>query len=1041
MSDRFRPFLMMSLVAACMVLSGAHEVTAEASPPYRRFIPLRFVNVEGSRFKLNEKGTALEGEFPDKASLEGRKARVSAKIERELPPGSYFLFLSIPFVDSTVVRAAVPDLVTVDGQRAPVDEDEDEDDLAELEEADGGETKGYKKESGGLSVEMEVTLGKTKEKLIFPRQEGTFVGGVVVDAEAPFRDLSVRVLSMEPRIVVNQLYLTSRPGDSRCNREFPEEGLVCRIDQQLIRAEMNGQPSVAAGPEPANWLRNGSFEVGAGGYEWCMPYQSSQTINPRLLDRSVSFEGEQSLCLRLQRHRYVRAGAPSVKLMHKVLKLKPNTTYHFRGMFRADAPARVSLALETAYGPTVSAGGGARLIETEWRPVTATFETTAEDRGYYLTLAAVTRTKSDTWREPYTGEQLKVWADALVLSAEKPEGFAPAAPVEVGVNWEVPGKVFYLEEPVRFDLLARHYKAEGAPAKVTVRYRVVDYFNLTAVDTEISDWDVAPGTSAKRSLDLSLGKTGAFRLLVEGRADSGGKTVPIRLQEYAFCVLRRPPDKMHRTFGAYINVTPEPLEIMSRAGIRKTVTLSSSNDLLSNWAQMEPERGEFAWRDDLVEAAKKHKVEIVLDLEAQKCPAWALDPEDKADAIRFDGNRLKKGSFSRKAWGRFVENVVRHYKDSVHTWLIVDEPYHYFSMKSYFDVLKTASQAAKRADPDCKVLAHCCYYGGNLPALEKMGLAPLIDGISGYSRNPGQGAKLQRFVTKYGKSLMTVEYSWQLSIYQTIETPQGSYDPFWRLPYYRNVGAGLAALPLRSMAWSGSTGFNRYDARYPGADFVQLDNFKSMFEYDGALKPSAVAFAVAAQLLDGFRGVGQLKLNDQFESFLFDNKPAGGEERFVLAFWSKAGLLCAPLDVPEGVKACDIMGNPQRQPPKEIMFMHDVNYLVGPKAHLEAAKALVTGIKGKPVVHSEATTELDEESGQYFYRVKVTNLIETEPMKVTVGIRGQRNFWELPKDLGELAPGATAETTFGLNAYEWETDEPGRPGHYLFIEALGTSSQ
>lgn len=1031
-----RASLLIPLLALSACISSAAS-SGETALPYRRFIPNQILNLEGSSFKLSEDGNAITGQFPDQEALVGGKARARARLERELPPGTYLVFLSIPYVDSTVVRVDVPDPLLKTDDDAPLDEDGD--DLAELEEPQ--QKKGYRKEAGGLSVGLEIAAGKATKTFYFPRQAGNFRGGFVVDAKQAFREVSVRVLTREPKITINQLYVSARPGDFRCNREFPEKELVCGIDTQLIRRETNGQRRFLTGPEPDNHFRNGSFEVGCGSYEWCMPYQSSQTVNPRLLDSEVAFDGDQSLCLRLQRHRYVEVVAPSAQLMHKVLKLKPNATYYFRGMFRADAPAKVGAKVVTAYGPEAAVGERATSIDGEWKPLAFQFETGAEDRGYYLTIAARTATKKGTWREPYTGEQLRVWADALVLSARKPEGFVPAASVEIGVTWEVPGKVFYAEEPVVFRLRARNYSGEGAPAKVTVRYRVVDYFDVTRIDETVTGFGVAPSTTAERALGLDLKRTGAFRLLLDGVAVTEGQETRLPLQEYSFCVLRRPPEKMHNTFGAYINVTPEPLEIMSRAGIRRTVTLSSANDVLSCWEQMEPKQGEFVWRDDLVEAANKHQVEIIVDLEPQETPEWAMNPDDEADAIRFDGNRLKQGGFSRKAWSNFVENVVRHYKDSIHTWLIVDEPYHYFSMKSYFDVLKTASLAARKADPDCKVLAHGCYYPGNLPALEGMGIAPLVDGLSAYSRDPGQGAKLRNFATKHGKSLMNVEYSWQLSMYQTVETPQGSYDPFWRLAWYRGVGTGLAALPLRAMAWSGATGFNRYDARYPGGDFIQLDNFKCMFEYDGALKPSAVAYAVAAGLLDGFRGVGELKLNKHFEAHLFEEAAGDDAGRFAITFWTRNRLLHAPISLPDGVQGYDIMGNSLRKPPRAVLLSRDVNYLLGPKQQLEATKEMVSALEAKPIVHSEGRVELDEPSGQYVYRVTVRNLIADEPMKVRIGARSQRKFWEGAKDLGEIVPGGEAEAIFGLNAYRGETDKPRHGGHYLFIEALGTAVQ
>jgi hypothetical protein len=322
-----------------------------------------------------------------------------------------------------------------------------------------------------------------------------------------------------------------------------------------------------------------------------------------------------------------------------------------------------------------------------------------------------------------------------------------------------------------------------------------------------------------------------------------------------------------------------------------------------------------------------------------------------------------------------------------------------------------------------------------------MGIADLIDGVSGYSRGLGQGEKLRRFTEKHGKSLVTVEYSWQLSLYQTLETPQGSFDPFWRLPWYRRVGASLAAIPITSMAWSRSSGFNRYDARYPGGDFTQLDNYKCMFEYDGALKPSAVAYAVAAGLLDGFHGAGELKLHDGLDSFLLEETSTPGAERFALAFWAKGGQLGhTRIRLPESVRGMDVMGNPIRQAPKSMLLCGDVTYLIGPKSQLPATQDLVAKLEIKPVIRSEGKVELDDASGQYLCRVTVTNVLDDEAVKVKVGVNGQRNFWEYPKELPVLNPGQESSAVFGMNVYRWEKANPEVPPHFVFVEALGSSA-
>jgi hypothetical protein len=570
-----------------------------------------------------------------------------------------------------------------------------------------------------------------------------------------------------------------------------------------------------------------------------------------------------------------------------------------------------------------------------------------------------------------------------------------------------------------------------------VRYRIVDYFDRTVVDKTMQLWHVPTATTETRELAVSELDSGAYRLLIDSgvRMADGTRTLPV--QEYSFCVLVAPPKRMHRTLGAYINLSPEPVAVMSRAGIRRTMTLSSGNDKLSVWQHIQPQRDRFVWWDEAALLAKEHDMEIVANLELQSAPKWALKPRDADDAIRFGGaGRAGKGTFSRRAMVEFVEAMVSHYKETVHTWVLVDEPYHYFSMDEYYKVVKAASQAAKRADPSCRVFCHGAYYPANLPRLEELGVAQYVDGVSGYARNPQQGKKLSGFASRNGTLNWTVEYSWQVSMLQTLETPEGWQNHSSRSPVsYRGNGARLAQLPVSYMTRARASGFNRYDARYPGGDFTQLDNYKSMFEYDGSLKPSAVAYAVAARLLDGFQGVEELTLHPQFDTFLLAD-----DSRFILAFWTKEKTAVrALLTPPEGVTGYDIMGRRLRVTPAPALLGTDIAYLIGPMSQLPAARSMLASLAVSPVLTVAGETVLDETSNQYLYRARLSNTLADEPVQVTLELHGPvRNQWGRRRDL-TVAPGQTATVSFGLNAYGSER-LPRRAGRYeLVLRAYGSS--
>jgi len=713
------------------------------------------------------------------------------------------------------------------------------------------------------------------------------------------------------------------------------------------------------------------------------------------------------------------------------MRLKPEKTYYFRGKFRADRPARVSVGLKQAYGVQRTPTSAAVALGKDWKLVTATFKTPDDSRGYYLIITA-------------TGDaQAHVWMDEPVFSAQPVSAFAPSAPVEIGLKWPVAGKVFHLEDPVHFGLLARNYQVAAA-AEADIRYRVVDYFDRVVTDKTLKDWGLPPGRTANRTLDLTAGRTGAFRLLIDGVAKTPSGNIPLPLQEYTFSVLPRPPKNKHRNFGAFINLNYQAVEIMSRAGIRRSVTLSCANDTMQLWSRMEPEPGKYVWRDQTVDFALKHGFNIIMDLEIHPSgiPKWAKNPGDPAKALdpNNPAKRIDPGAkqdvlmcgklpFSKEAYEKFIEALVSHYKGKIDDYILVDEPYHYYSPEQYHELLKTTYTAAKRGNPNCRVLAHGSYYPKWVKALEKV--LPYFDGIADYSRTPQQGALLKNYRDKHGKFILNVEYGHHASMYRTIVAPESDVDR--RLPtVYTGNAESVVKGALRAMCWAGGIGFNRYDARFPGGDFMQLDRFKCLFEYDGSLKPAGVAYAVAGHFLDGFHGSEELQLNPGLETLLLED-----ETRFAIVVATREGrVLLAALDLPKGVEARDIMGNPLPRAPESAILHSAVNYLIGPASRLDATKSMLRKLALSPAVKIEATTYLDKKTGQFMLAARIFNLLKDRTLTGAADIGSARhavlrNTWQAPKQV-RIRPGQSAVVNFALNAYRGDSPPP-RPSSVAFI--------
>ncbi len=137
------------------------------------------------------------------------------------------------------------------------------------------------------------------------------------------------------------------------------------------------------------------------------------------------------------------------------------------------------------------------------------------------------------------------------------------------------------------------------------------------------------------------------------------------------------------------------------------------------WNAIEPEKGRFDWTlaDKMVAAAERNGVNCLGILGDP--PVWAADPEVKPGhknssmAARHKPARLSD-------WENYVYQVVSRYKGRVSHWEIWNEvdwhppgPPASFSgtTQDYFELLKVSWQAAKKADPDCRILVSGFGYG------------------------------------------------------------------------------------------------------------------------------------------------------------------------------------------------------------------------------------------------------------------------------------------------------------------------------------------
>jgi len=136
------------------------------------------------------------------------------------------------------------------------------------------------------------------------------------------------------------------------------------------------------------------------------------------------------------------------------------------------------------------------------------------------------------------------------------------------------------------------------------------------------------------------------------------------------------------------------------------------------WHVVEPEQGKFDWSyyDKVARFYREHGINGMVILCYSSAWSNGCPPTDDAE---------------RKRYANYVYQTVCRYKDTFKVWEIWNEPniptfWRVPDVKGYTLLLKEAYKAAKRADPECTVLAACTSGPGN-------------DFIAGIYENGGRG--------------------------------------------------------------------------------------------------------------------------------------------------------------------------------------------------------------------------------------------------------------------------------------------------------------
>ena len=686
-------------------------------------------------------------------------------------------------------------------------------------------------------------------------------------------------------------------------------------------------PAARASPRPPNLISNSSFELGVPRL-WTP--NESVPGGEGLVDRAVAYHGKASVRLS------VPAGG-SVSFRHRFVKITSGKTYSVSVYARSSAPgAAVSISAVNgkAKADQVFVNGihGSAKVGARWRRISATgIIDTPPDGGCSVQIEASSPVAAT------------VWLDAVQLREGALARYQAAHETEATLITKRQGNLFFDDEPAALRLLG----VNCSDAEGTARFAMPCF--------DIWDRDMSHGaarltiparSSSEIEFPLPPHPRGAIRCVLQREDD---QTIE---DELIVGIVPRPrrlaawPDS---SFGNHLGYDDWTLAVGQKLGTKWIRNHDIGVDI-THWNQVEPVKGKFVWRDDLVDRALKHGMSILGQL--SECPGWASSTGTGGFAFPR----------SLDDWRNYVQQTVAHYKGRIDAWEIGNEGWGTTGQQAG-QLQRIAYEAAKAANPDATVVfQYSTWQGlGYLEPARKEGALESCNVVSthiyvGFDSpkyvEPDDGAsagtiglirELGRdrgdkpiWITETGQYL----YTWHRNIMREAIDQPYAHSRAGAAPADAAEGARFAPRYYASFrAVGGDKWFYYYS---PGVYSVTFPDNYSIFEYDGSVKPLGITAAVCAHLLDGSRVVKRLDLGGSVTCLLFERDGQG-----VAVMWTPGDntviLKSTRLRPTDQLDRIDMMGNAEAIVPRNGVVAIEVTR---DPIYVRAATPSARGLQG-----------------------------------------------------------------------------------------------
>lgn len=510
-----------------------------------------------------------------------------------------------------------------------------------------------------------------------------------------------------------------------------------------------------------------------------------------------------------------------------------------------------------------------------------------------------------------------LWVDAIQFEkGNKATEYQPSDEMEMGGFTRKAGNIFTLGEKV--EIFTIFYNSSYISQNISYEIKIFDFFDRL-IEKKSLNHVVAKESTLKKKINLNLNKTGFFNLEVHMRWVKKEAKKRMRMAIIPKYQFNDSIFGINHAYGwDYL------LKLCKNAGITWV------RDWSLKWNEVEPKKGRFDFSNTDVEIdrllAKGMNVLGLLPFPSNEWSSSATNKNRNTENLSSIKRIISFAPKKRAHFNQYIKQTVRHNKKRIRHWQILNEPIttryslpqnHGYFASDYFFLIKEAFIAAKKSDPDCKILIGLNGFDKKRIAvfeyLFKMGAMKYSDIITVHSY-PRLIPPENLEVPIKNLTLLMKKYKCPQPIWITEHGYYSDDDPEIYPTTFGKTSTPLiseslqAAYAIRFATIQISNGVKKIFFHSGKSTRLNHDNIEGIFfEYGGAPRKIYAAIAAFSNMITpDMKFVRKLELGSKIWAYLFKK-----ENKYVLVIWEpKSNVNSIFMLINKHLVANDIMLNP-----------------------------------------------------------------------------------------------------------------------------------